>query len=58
MNVIKQMEFPGGYEVGYGGMSMNPANKDELWISYYSIENGGLRTNIYLVKMNLKEVIK
>lgn len=58
MTILKQLDLPGGYEVGYGGMSMNPANRNELWISYYSIEHGGLRTNIYLVKMNLKEVLK
>ncbi|QJB34108.1 hypothetical protein HF324_23440 [Chitinophaga oryzae] len=56
--IEKEIEFPGGYEVGYGGMSFNPANKSEMWVSYYSIEHGGRKSNIYLAKINLPEVLK
>lgn len=50
--------FPGGYEAGCGGMVYNPKNKNDLWISYYSIENGGSGSNIYLAKMDLEKVLK
>jgi hypothetical protein len=53
-----EVDFPGGYEVGYGGMVYNPKNKNELWISYYSIENGGSGSNIYLAKLDLEIVLK
>ncbi|MBC9933804.1 hypothetical protein [Chitinophaga qingshengii] len=56
--IEKEITFKGGYEVGYGGMSFNPANKSEMWVSYYSIENGGSGSNIYLAKINLPEVLK
>gem|GEM_PF-1429780 len=50
--VKSSFTFPGGYEVGYSGMCYNPQNKDELWISYYSIEEGH-GSNIYLAKIDL-----
>jgi len=50
--VEKRFTFPSGGETGYGGMSFNPANKDELWISYYVINDHW--SYIKLIKMNLK----
>src|SRR5205809_5407841 len=50
--IEKKFTFPSGDETGYGGMSFNPANKDELWISYYVIS--GERSSIKLIKMDLK----
>ena len=49
--VEKVYTFPSGYETGYGGMSFNPHNPDELWVTYYSVTNSG--TSIKLAKINL-----
>jgi hypothetical protein len=49
--VQKVYTFPSGYETGYGGMSFNPLNLDELWVSYYSVTNNS--TSIKLAKINL-----
>jgi hypothetical protein len=54
--IEKKFKFPSGYETGYGGMSFNPANKDELWISYYSITSK--KSYIYLAKMDLKTFLQ
>jgi hypothetical protein len=51
--VKRTFTFPGGYEVGYSGMCINPSNQDELWLSYYSIEEKGA-SRIYVAKVNLK----
>lgn len=50
--VEKDFTFPSGIETGYGGMSFNPFNKDELFISYYVITRK--RSYIYLAKIDLK----
>lgn len=50
--VEKKFTFPSGDETGYGGMSFNPDNKDELLISYYVIN--GENSYIKLIRMNLK----
>lgn len=55
--LTEKIVFKGGYEVGYGGMSYNPDIPSQLWISYYSIENGGSGSNIYLAKVNLDEAL-
>lgn len=49
--VQKNYTFPSGYETGYGGMSFNPNNPDELWITYYSVTNNS--SSIKLAKINL-----
>jgi hypothetical protein len=49
--VEKVYIFPSGSETGYGGMSFNPGNKNELWITYYSIS--GEASSIKLAIMNL-----
>ena len=54
--IEKKFKFPSGYETGYGGMSFNPTNKDELWISYYSITSK--KSYIYLAKMDLKTFLQ
>ncbi len=54
--IEKKFAFPSGDETGYGGMSFNPANKDELLISYYVII--GERSYIKLVRMNLKTFLQ
>lgn len=56
--IEKDITFPGGFEVGYGGMEYNPAKKNEVWISYYSIEHGGHGSNIYLIKMDIEKFFK
>jgi hypothetical protein len=56
--IEKVITFIGGYEVGYGGMSFNPANSAELLLSYYSIEHGGLGSNIYLARVDLNTILK
>lgn len=53
--VSNRFTFPGGYEVGYSGMCYNPANKNELWLSYYSIDEGQ-GSNIYLAKIDLEKL--
>ncbi len=52
--IEKRYVFPGGLETGYGGMSFNPADKNEIWISYYAIEPEG--SNINLAKIDLKKI--
>ncbi len=54
--IEKQFTFPSGIETGYGGMSLNPANKDELFISYYVITHK--QNYIYLAKMDLKTFLQ
>ncbi|SFQ26558.1 hypothetical protein SAMN05444277_107184 [Parafilimonas terrae] len=54
--VQKTYTFPAGNETGYGGMSFNPSNPDELWISYYSITN--TQSLIKLAKINLLKFLK
>lgn len=49
--VEKTYTFPSGHETGYSGMSYNPLNKDEIWITYYSVENNA--SNIMLAKIDL-----
>lgn len=39
--VEKTYTFPSGSETGYGGMSFNPADEHELWVTYYSINDNG-----------------
>jgi len=50
--IEKKFTFPSGGETGYGGMSLNPANKDELLISYYVISDD--ISYIKLIRMDLK----
>ncbi|MEP6683362.1 MAG: hypothetical protein ABJA35_08880 [Parafilimonas sp.] len=54
--VEKEITFPSGVETGYGGMSFNPANKDELLISYYVIN--GNTSSIKLIRMDLKTFLQ
>jgi hypothetical protein len=54
--VEKEFTFPSGVETGYGGMSFNPANKDELFMSYYIITHG--KSYIYLAKVDLKTFLQ
>jgi hypothetical protein len=49
--VQKVYTFPSGSETGYGGMSFNPHNSNELWITYYSI--AGNTSSIKLAKIDL-----
>jgi hypothetical protein len=52
----KKFIFPSGGETGYGGMSFNPANKDELLISYYVISDE--ISYIKLIRMDLKTFLQ
>jgi hypothetical protein len=54
--VEKKYTFPSGGETGYGGMSFNPANKDELLISYYVISND--ISYIKLIRIDLKAFLQ
>jgi hypothetical protein len=54
--IEKKFTFPSGGETGYGGMSFNPANKDELWISYYII--GDEISYIKLIRIDLKTFLQ
>lgn len=54
--VEKTFVFPSGDETGYAGMSFNPANKDELFMSYYVID--GEESFIKLVRMDLKTFLQ
>ena len=54
--IEKIYPFPSGDETGYGGMSFNPANKDELLISYYVIN--GERSYIKLIRADLKTFLQ
>lgn len=54
--IEKEIVFKGGIEVGYSGMSYNPADRNEVWITYYSYDTNGC--DIYLAKMKLNEVLK
>jgi hypothetical protein len=54
--VEKKFTFPSGDETGYGGMSFNPDNKDELLISYYVIN--GERSYIKLIRINLNTFLQ
>jgi hypothetical protein len=53
--VEKVYTFPSGYETGYGGMSFNPHNPDELWVTYYSATNDS--TSIKLAKISLPKFL-
>ena len=50
--IEKEFTFPSGAETGYAGMSFNPDNPDELWISYYVITSD--KSYINLIKIDLK----
>jgi hypothetical protein len=54
--IEKQFTLPSGVETGYGGMSFNPFNKDELFMSYYIITND--KSYIYLAKVDLKTFLQ
>jgi hypothetical protein len=54
-SIEKNITFPAGYETGYGGMSFNPDNPDELWISYYSITDEA--STINLAKVDLMKFL-
>jgi hypothetical protein len=54
--IEKQFTLPSGIETGYGGMSFNPLNKDELFMSYYVITHG--KNYIYLAKVDLKTFLQ
>jgi hypothetical protein len=54
--VEKKFTFPSGDDTGYGGMSFNPDNKDELLISYYVIN--GERSYIKLIRINLNTFLQ
>lgn len=49
--IEKKYTFPSGHETGYGGMSFNPSNENELWITYYSIVDTA--SSINLAKIDL-----
>lgn len=53
--VEKVYTFPSGHETGYAGMSFNPNNNDELWISYYTIDDNS--SSINLAKINLTKFL-
>jgi hypothetical protein len=53
--VQKVYTFPSGYETGYGGMSFNPKNQDELWVTYYSITNSA--STIKLARIDLTKFL-
>jgi hypothetical protein len=53
--VEKVYTFPSGYETGYGGMSFNPLNPDELWVTYYSATDDS--TSIKLAKISLSKFL-
>jgi len=52
MKVQKVYTLPSGKETGYAGMSFNPDNPDELFVSYYAILPN--ESVIYLAKVNMK----
>ena len=54
--VIRKFTFPSGYETGYGGMSFNPANKNELLITYYSITSS--KSYIELARIDLEKFLQ
>jgi len=51
----KEFTFPSGAETGYAGMSFNPHNPDELWMSYYVITSD--KSYINLIKIDLKNFL-
>lgn len=53
--IQKTFTFPSCNETGYGGMSFNPFNGNELWITYYCIGDSG--SSIKLAKINLPEFL-
>lgn len=54
--IQNKFTFPSGMETGYAGMSFNPLNKDELFISYYVINDN--TSFIKLIRMDLKTFLK
>lgn len=52
MKVQRMYTLPSGKETGYAGMSINPDNPDELFVSYYAILPN--ESVIYLAKVNMK----